>query len=825
VERNGTTGAAERYAAALEQFSQSLRPPWQIVDWSGDSIEWRLFRHGDAPLPQQGWKIHISAAAVEAGCLLSTVAAILVSAEASFKIARSLDDIVHINSGDAGATMVGKVITVYPLDDDHAARIAQAADRVWPSSRGPEVQTDLHLRPGSAVSLRYGLFRSGPTVVGSSGIHEFALALADGRLVSDTQRVTGRQCDRAPDPPLPCCPPRPLPVRLNETFTIDGRQYVPLALLRDSPRTKIFLAFSARLMNTVVMKVAVPGVAGDLRGLDIRDKLRKEFQILSSLRECDGLAPRPIEWVEGEWAISILHDFRGDMLSELPRRERIESLAPLARAVTRLHQAGFVHGDIKLENAVRTGTEVGLIDFELAERAGDAMGGGGTPGYMAPEVKPGCVADFSRDAFALGVSVAEAVLGIPPALLPEGVGRLRGLMSLEGAATAARLTARLTLPAPALRPAVDDVDFADLQPVPVEEGPSSTAELQWCRRAAADAGRLVERYADGECWRNEHFMRSFHCEGLNIGAAGIILGLATIDQALGRRDFDAAIDRGARWLAERPAEGNPAGLFTGNAGVALALAVAGRRLGKEEYLCAGRRRMAGALTDERETDIFSGVAGVAFARCLLGEFPTPPSRLNPAGEPYLGCAHGAAGIAMALARCGQTAAARNTFHSLYASGRTADNRALRITRDSPRAHAAGNWCHGVAGYLWAILQGLDDDPDLREEIDWAVGVVCNSPAAATPTYCHGLAGRLELWRMLAAIPRYREMAIAQAGKTVRALRLLHHKLDGRIAWCSDDPQITTPDLWIGFLGPATALALHAANVDAALLSQTWLSSL
>jgi hypothetical protein len=782
-------------------------------------------------LPQQGWKIHISAAAAEASCLLSAVAPVLTDAGASFKIPRFAEDVVHINSGDAGAHMVGKVITVYPLNEDHATRIARAADCVWPASRGPEVQTDLHLRPGSAVSLRYGLFRSGPTVIGSAGIPEYALSMADGRLAPDTQRLTGLQSEAAPEPPLPCCPPEQPPIRLNQVFKVDGRQHVPLTLLRDSPRTKIFLAFSSESMSTVVLKVAVPGVAGDLRGKDIRDKLRKEFQILSELAEQDCLVPKPIEWIEGDWAISILHDFRGDLVSELPLPDRLECLAPLADALSRIHIAGFVHGDVKLENAVRTATGVGLLDFELAERVGDAISGAGTAGYMAPEVIQGAPATPAADLYALGGSIAEAVLGIPPALLPPGPERLCGLMELEGAADAAGLALRLMDSDPSRRRAPHVCDFAQLTSVrPAAGEPSSDADLEWCRRAAADAGRLVERYADGPCWRNEYFMRSFHCEGINIGAAGIILGLATIDRALGTDDFAGAIDRGASWLAGRPAQGNPGGLFTGNAGVALALTVAARRLGKQEYLDAAARRLACAREDERETDIFSGTAGVFFASCLLGQTPPVRPRLDAAAEPYFGCAHGQAGVAMALGYRGRQAGdeqavaeARGTFHWLYANARTKDGAALRMTRDTHRAHAPGNWCHGVAGYLWAILQSLGDDPDLREEIDWAVGVLRQTPAAATPTYCHGLAGHLELWQMLAAIPRHREIARKQAGKAARALRLLHHELDGRVAWCSDDPQMTTPDLWIGFLGPASALAMHAAGIEAALVSPQWLN--
>jgi hypothetical protein len=185
---------------------------------------------------------------------------------------------------------------------------------------------------------------------------------------------------------------------------------------------------------------------------------------------------------------------------------------------------------------------------------------------------------------------------------------------------------------------------------------------------------------------------------------------------------------------------------------------------------------------------------------------------------------------MALAQWGRHAARQDAldlsmdvFHSVYAHGRTQEGEALRFSPGGCKAHAPDTWCHGVAGFLWCVLQAFGDHPGLREEIDWAIESVSDCPAAGTPTYCHGLAGRLELWRMLGGFARRRAVARAQAEKCARALRLAHQKVDGRITWCSDDPSIITPDLWIGFLGPATALALHRAGAADALLSGCWLA--
>jgi hypothetical protein len=859
---------ADAYAATLDDLTARICPPWHSVDWSQGSLFWRLFHPPDWQSPQQGWKVHISASAIEAAELFALVVPLLVERAAAFKLPRSFGDVLFVNSGDAGAMMMGKVVTIYPRDDEHVSGIATCVDRIWPLSRGPEVQSDLHLRPGSAVSLRYGVFGSAPVVTNSTGVCEFALVTPSGELEADARKGQGAQPAWTPVPPLPCTPPRALPVALQQTLEMNGNRYVPVALVSDKPTTKIFLAVDTTALSTVIVKVAVPGAAGDAWGRDATDNLRKEIRILEALSAHAGLAPRVLDWSDGEWPICVLEDFRGELLSELDRGERIESLLPLVEAASLLHDAGVVHGDLKLENAVRRGDTVGLIDFELAAREGDAAGAGGTRGHLAPEVSAGRAAAGSRDVFALGGCVAQAVLGIPPGLLPGGKERLRGLLELEGADGAADLVDELCANDAERRPTARQAAAAvarrldDLRGMSPREGsPSDPHDLRWCRRAAVEAASLVQAYAvkdsNGRCWRNDHFMRDFHCEAINIGAAGILIGLASIDSALGRTDFAEPIAAGARWLSSGSGAGKSAGLFTGNAGVAVALALSGRRLGDDALIRAGIGRLHLAAVDDRESDLFSGSAGVVLASCIMSDMLADQSLLEPGNRAvellrkrfdggsdipawpvdpaadvrYLGCAHGSAGVALALACWARRTDDRRllelaieTFQRLFQHGRTADGRAMRMTLESSRAHTPISWCHGVAGYVWCVLQACGDDTSCRREIDWAVSVLADSAVAATPTYCHGLAGQLELWQMLSAIPRFEGLASARAGKIVRALRLLHEKRQGMIAWCSDDPAITTPDLWIGFLGPATALALHAAGHTAPLLSSDWLAS-
>lgn len=253
--------------------------------------------------------------------------------------------------------------------------------------------------------------------------------------------------------------------------------------------------------------------------------------------------------------------------------------------------------------------------------------------------------------------------------------------------------------------------------------------------------------------------------------------------------------------------------------------------------------------------MFSGIAGVIWAATILADIlnedwpihasqnaveylnacgvmdaELPVWKLDPINDlAYLGCAHGSAGIAMALACWGKATGqttyvdkARKTFRSIALHGRTEDGLALRIGPHDTQHHAVGNWCHGVAGYLWALLIAFGDDPALSAEINWAVDVLNDTMSVGTATYCHGLAGQLELWHLLEEIPRFQRLAQCRAGKVARALRVMHVKVDGYCTWVSDDPLVITPDLWVGFLGPAAALSMHAAGIRWPLFSASWL---
>src|SRR5205085_9237619 len=126
-------------------------------------------------------------------------------------------------------TQVGKIVTAYPENDDEAVSLARRLDRIWPSTAGPVVPSDLRLRDESAVYLRYGTFGGGDVFVDSSGLYEYRLRHPDGSLISESRNLLGLQPDWAPKLEVPIVHST-IP-DLMQIVTVEQSEYLPLALL------------------------------------------------------------------------------------------------------------------------------------------------------------------------------------------------------------------------------------------------------------------------------------------------------------------------------------------------------------------------------------------------------------------------------------------------------------------------------------------------------------------------------------------------------------------------------------------------------------------
>ena len=198
--------------------------------------------------------------------------------------------------------------------------------------------------------------------------------------------------------------------RLDEaTVVTDAGARAPFRLLREVARGGAGTVYEAEdelLGRRLAFKVY------HRRGRD-REHLEREARLADRMRGpgvIRVLDADPEEgWLALEWLPrGSVRDVlaRGDFAALLP----MERWAlPLARALARLHAAGFVHADVKPANVLlRDSGEPLLGDFGISRPLG-ARGEGGSAGYVSPERIAGRASDPRDDVYGYG-RVLEDVL-------------------------------------------------------------------------------------------------------------------------------------------------------------------------------------------------------------------------------------------------------------------------------------------------------------------------------------------------------------------------------------------------------------------------------
>ncbi|MER6361378.1 lanthionine synthetase LanC family protein [Kitasatospora sp. NPDC001527] len=428
---------------------------------------WCTARPSAGELPDEGWKLHVSAASTVGGAVLAAVTEVLAEDPCAFKFAAGPAQLHQLNSRNSDRGSAGKFITVYPGGEAQFRRLAAALHRATDGLPGPVVLSDRPYRPGSLVHYRYGAIAA-RAELGNDGGYRSMLRGPGGERVEDVRGAAYRCPPWARDPLAVDEPEgsgggdegsgggagaagaragavagygaasgyrpgagRPAPKRRRGSggVLLAGR-YVVTGAIRHGAKGGVFLGRDTDGGAEVVVKQARAHIEVDRAGTDARAALRHEAALLARL-EGQGLAPRPVELVEQDDSLFLVQERiagqpLGSWVAARLRRDGSPDVdwaeaGPMAHAlldlVEQVHEQGLVLRDLSPGNVlVQPDGSLRLVDLELAAEAGSRAGSAGTPGYRAPEQGPGRLALVGGD----GAAAPDRRAGGPFAGLAAG---------------------------------------------------------------------------------------------------------------------------------------------------------------------------------------------------------------------------------------------------------------------------------------------------------------------------------------------------------------------------------------------------------------------
>ncbi|GDY31695.1 serine/threonine protein kinase [Gandjariella thermophila] len=753
---------------------------------------------------RQGWKLHVSATPLSAVLVTRRAAEVLVAEACAFKVARGLPQVAELVSVNAARAWSGKVVTAYPDDDEHFARLAERLHRATEHLPGPTILSDRPYRPGSLVHYRFGAFAGYP-VLGNDGRHESRLRAPDGRLVPDHHRPWFDPPGWA-DCPLGGTAPDPRPPTPSAEPVLLADRFVVGEAIRHGNKGGVYRGVDRDTGEPVVIKQARPHVGALLDGTDARDLLRHEAALLRRLAP-HGVTPRPLglfeqdghlflaqERVEGTslfaWVHQRIAHAQAAGQPSIPLAEVLPMARRLVATIATLHAEGLVIRDLSPTNLMVTpGGAVRLVDLEFAAVPGTPAPVAGTPGYAAPEQldPPGAAVGITpvpgpaADRYSLGALLLFLTSGADPALAPDrparrpGQDRLTRLVRRVAASNPATRALGVTIRGlladdPDRRWTLEQVRDALARP----HRPSLLPEPDRLPAPAQDAlltdglDFLVDTMSPGtgdRLWPAPEPYADHDPRAVQCGAAGV---LAVLTRATAVRDdprLARAVRRAATWLDRRLRTGDRLlpGLYFGASGALWALFEA-----------------AGTLGDPALAD-----SALRMARRIPPRWPNPD------------VCHGAAGAGLALLHLWRATGdaelgtrVRDCADGLRAAAARRDGQVrwpIPAGFDSALAGATHyGFAHGVAGvgaFLLAAARSLDDDRclDLSREAGETLCTVARREGAAAwwptgeepdataadrlPHWCSGSSGvgtfLARLWQAT-GVDRYREWAEAAA---------------------------------------------------------------
>ena len=414
----------EEFPAFAEDYSEILKYfelDHQLVDY--------YLQVGEIK-QTQGWIIHLSVVISEAMDLFKTIIPYLLYEKVPFKIPMDKETLSNLVHASLGIPKIGKVICIYPENDERALYLAKELINLTVNHRGPRILTDVCL--GNIVYTRYGSFL--PEYSNGQARDEYCIYDKEGRLTKNTYTIPFEisnwlswpfgeiTSEKVPD--------------IKKTLK---HIYKPLTVLKYDTKGSVFKGiYLKNIFRTAecVIKQGSMNMSCEENGRTIHDRLVWQQELYCKLAD---VIPMPkvfdlfqengdtylaMEYISG----NSLYDRRIQINSKskcwfhLQPSESIpliNYLIKIAKIIETLHQKGYVHRDIAPGNfLIDKKDNIYLIDMELVYSYKDQKPTPpfqfGTAGFMSPDQKKTNQPTIKDDIYSFGALMISTFTGLSP---------------------------------------------------------------------------------------------------------------------------------------------------------------------------------------------------------------------------------------------------------------------------------------------------------------------------------------------------------------------------------------------------------------------------
>lgn len=363
--------------ASVINLAKSLEKRWQILcrrflPIGGKDSIWRYNRRRKPHDPEQGWKLHVSATILNASDLLEIVAPFLENQEAFYKAPESLRELKKLNSGIYyDYSQIGKFITIYPRNDEHAVFLAEKLHRMTPQNFSPTIPFDLRYQPQSSIFYRYGAFKV-KKIENTDGTIVLALNDEKGNPIPDV---------RDGEKPHPAWVSNPFPVEQAITpveYSYLKNNFRIMRALSQRGKGGVYhgLDLTGSAPRVCVLKEGRENGEVDWDGRDGFWRVKHEASVIEHLRKAGIEVPEIYSAFESEKNYYVAAEFiEGENLHAFLRKKRrrisikqaIKFALEIAEILNRIHAAGWLWRDCKPGNLIVTKKgSLRPLDFEGA---------------------------------------------------------------------------------------------------------------------------------------------------------------------------------------------------------------------------------------------------------------------------------------------------------------------------------------------------------------------------------------------------------------------------------------------------------------------------